>query len=144
MLIRGSVLIFLILRITITFLSDFERDRAPAEIVEALENVNSTEFSFLRLQFLLFAVGLIALNYVSCVVLLIRYNWGKYTFAASVILLHCLHPLLGYHFITPWTAMLESLNMVLSGFIIGLTFYASESYFRSTNTPNKSFKSVDA
>jgi hypothetical protein len=129
-LIRGGIITYIILGVIIRFLSDFERELAPSELVSAFDNINEVEFSFFRLQFLLFALSLLALHYISCLLMLFRINWSKYAFVITIILVNSLHPFLGYHFIAPWTAMLESLNMVLSGVIVGVIFFAPETYFK--------------
>lgn len=133
-LIRTGIIAYLVIGIIIKFLSNYERGLAPSELVSAFESSNEVEFSFLRVHFILFALGLFALHYLSCLLLLFRINWSKYIFVISIVLLNSLHPFLGYHFIAPWTAMLESLNMVLTGVIIGVLFFAPESYFKTTKS----------
>lgn len=137
-LIRVSVIILLLIAVASYFVNEFEKSAIPADISLAVDTLYKNSRSHLNTIAALLAMIFIVLYFVGCAGILLKQSWSKITFTIPAIGLHTLHPVFGLSVLPPWSATIDSIQMLLSGFLIALLYYSDNSYFIK-NAPNKAF-----
>ena len=72
-------------------------------------------------------------NFVSCIGILLKKHWARWLFLISVIVPSLLVFNFGYGVLGPYTAVLQSVILIISGVVIGILFFTKEESFHNEN-----------
>ena len=101
----------------------------PDYLLEAFNEAKLESRTTFALPAALFGFILLITFFVGCIGVLLRKSWSKLVFTIPAVLIHLLHPLLGIGLLGPWTAVFDSLLMIISGFVIAMIYYSNVNYF---------------
>lgn len=132
---RISIFLLISLQVLLYFLADYERSLLPDYLSQALDAANTK--NELKGPVAILALILMFALFVGSIAIFFRKAWGRLTFTIPAIGVHLIHPVIGLSIITPWTAVFDSLFMILSGFVIAMIYFSKDEYLK-----NKPMRSV--
>ena len=130
---KTAVLLLILLNIFLYFLGGYEQTLVPDYLSQALDAAKSETKNEFIVPAAILALALMVSLFVGCIAIFFRKAWGKLVFTIPAIGIHLIHPIFGIAIITPWTAVFDSLFMMLSGFVIAMIYFSKGDYFEINN-----------